>query len=469
MEVGKKPLQEHIPSVHEFNVSNAWQNESSEAHMSGSPAVAEPPVLPNPAVPPDVVALEKPTIAGQLRNVPAVLDGDQSDVVSTIVTAPHESAELQEPQLVLVKRRARWLLPFWMLGRVWDLACLSILLAVVAAIPIVQLAALGYLLQGAGNLANRKPWKSAFPGLRLAGKLGTFLALASLTWIPVYLLTDLAYTAQLLQPNSQTAIGWRIGAFLIAAAWVTHVGWAAMRGGRWWHFLWPAPFKLIARIWWPSTWSTAADNLYELFAQLHFTQLWWLGARASLGAILWTCVPVSQMIIGERAHEFKLAGLVGLIGAVLMIAVMMYLPLLQVRMAATNRFMEIFNVRAIRQDFLKAPWFCALAIFLVCGLSIPLYLLRIEATPSQLVWAPSLVFVLFMWPAKLVTGAALGYAKKRTELRHWTVRWSAWIVVLASVLAYLGALYIAQFVASQGAYVMYFQHAVLFPPPLTSN
>jgi hypothetical protein len=282
-------------------------------------------------------------------------------------------------------------------------------------------------------------------------------------------LTDLAYSAQLLDPNSSSARGWRLGAFIVAAVWVVHVGWAAMRGGRWWHFVWPAPVKFAFTIWRPSYWSQTSDRLYDFVTRLHFPKLWWLGARASAGALVWTCVPVSLMIIGLRARDSEVAPLFGVIGAVAMTVVMLYLPLLQVRMAARNHFMEIFNVFAIRQSFMRAPWFCALSLFALCGLALPLYLLRIEPTPSELAWAPSLVFVALMLPAKLLIGAALGYADRREHLRHWVLRWPAFAVVMLSVTTYVGALYIAQFVAWQGAFVMYFQHALLVPAPLIST
>ncbi len=82
----------------------------------------------------------------------------------------------------------------------------GVLLAIVAAAPVLQFASLGYiLLYAAGRLANGARWRDAFPGLRSAGKIGTFALLAGLSWIPIYILTDLAYSAQLLQPNSVTA------------------------------------------------------------------------------------------------------------------------------------------------------------------------------------------------------------------------------------------------------------------------
>ncbi len=406
-------------------------------------------------------------------SVPVVPDVSRTPTVETTEESTEVSGTADDQaslQLATVGKKLRWYQwPFWLLGRVWDLACLCVLMAVVAAVPVVQLASLGYILVASGNLANRQPWRTALPGLRVAGKLGTFALWVAVSWIPVYLLTDLAYSAQLLQPGSVAAQAWRAGAFLVAFAWVAHVGWAAMRGGRWWHFLWPAPLRFVRLIWRPSMWSRASDQLYELVISLQFPRLWWLGARATVGALLWTCVPVSLMIIGERAHELQPAALVGVVGALGMTLVMLYLPVLQVHMASQNRFLEVFNVRAARHSFMKAPWFYAFSLFVLCALAIPLYLLRIEATPSQLLWAPSLVFVLFMFPAKLLIGTALGYAHGRQRPRHWLVRWPAWGFELVSVLIYVGALYVAQFVAWQGAYVMYFQHAVLVPAPLIST
>lgn len=184
---------------------------------------------------------------------------------------------------------------------------------------------------------------------------------------------------------------------------------------------------------------------------------------------MWTCVPVSLMIIGERAQDFEPAALVGLIGAVSMSAVMLYLPMLQILLAVRNRFSAMLDVRSIRGIFARAPWCCAGSLVVLCLLAIPLYLLRIEAPPRELLWLPSMVFVLLMLPAKLLIGGAMGLGSRRPAKRHWLLRWPAKFVALAGVLVYVGALYVAQFVAWQGAFVMYFQHAVLVPAPLLGN
>ncbi len=397
-----------------------------------------------------------------------------SATADAAVEASSEPA-LPGPLKPLSQTRWRWYRwPDWCVGRVWDGVSLCVLLAVVAAMPIVQLASLGYLLNSAALLARREPWLKAFPGARLAGRLGKFALLATLLWLPVWFITDLSYSAQLLLPASGTARNWRVAAFLTTLAWLTWVAWAAMRGGQLRHFVWPAPMKFLRQIGLPSTWGRASDELYELVGGLQFARLWWLGARAAVGALIWIAVPVSMMIIGQRAEDFQLAPLIGLIGAAAMTILLLYLPFLQIQMAVDNRLASLFAITTVRRRFLFAPWAHALSLLLLCVLCIPLYLLRIEATPAELVWAPSLVFVLFMLPAKVLLGAAMGYASGRQnnsslQPRHWLLRWSARSLALLSALVYVGALYVAQLVAGQGALVMYFQHAFLVPAPLISS
>lgn len=394
-----------------------------------------------------------------------------SRATAQLAVLPHPAADVNPKRLSKLTMRKIWRWPLWAVSRSWELVSLLLILAIVAAVPVLQLASLGYLLTAAANLARGKAWSKALPGLHLAGRLGSFAVFAAITWLPVWLVTDLAYSAQLLQPDSELAFRWRLGAFGVNALWVTNLLWAAVRGGRWWHLLWPAPLRFLKEAWRPQTWSRAGDRLFDWVASFRIPALWWLGLRAAVGALLWITLPVSMMIIGQRAEDFGPAGLVGLLGAICMTLVMLYLPFLQVQMAMTNRFSAIFGLRSVRARFRYAPWAHAFALFFLCLSSIPLYLLRIEATPEELIWAPALVFVVFMLPAKIFLGACMGYADRRQSRAealpaHWSLRWTASMLSLASVLVYVGALYVAQLIAGQGAFVMYFQHAFLVPAPL---
>ncbi|MCA9135997.1 MAG: hypothetical protein KDB00_04540 [Planctomycetales bacterium] len=401
------------------------------------------------------------------------------DVLSAVVLSHSQDDTSSDKNthgfLVWIRRLYRGCirLPLAILGRLWDLASLTVMLAVVAALPVLQLASLGYLLHAAAILASGGKWSSALPGLRTAGKLGVFILLATVTWLPVWFVTDLSYSAQLLIPGSRSAAVWRIAAFAITLAWIVLVAWAAMRGGRWWHFVWPAPIRFVKQFFLPSTWQRASRDLSHLVASLSFLQLWWLGARGALGALLWTCVPVSLIIIGLRADQFPLAIPIGVLGVASMAAVAMYLPHLQVQMAVDNRLLSIMQIQRARKRFNYAPLAHAGGLLLMCLLSIPLYLLRIEATPAELLWAPSLIFVLFMLPVKLALGATIGYAERRRaeglQPRAWWVKWPGRLLSLTSITIYVFALVLAQLFAGQGALTMYFQHAFLVPSPLIGN
>jgi hypothetical protein len=75
-----------------------------------------------------------------------------------------------------------------------------------------------------------------------------------------------------------------------------------------------------------------------------------------------------------------------------------------------------------------------------------------------------------MLPTKLILGWAIGYSNGRQagllSRRAWWSRIPAKMVGFSAVAFYVGALYVAQLIAAQGAYVMYFQHAFLVPNPL---
>jgi hypothetical protein len=368
-----------------------------------------------------------------------------------------------------LKRLLRF--PFTIAGVGFDLVSLMTLVAVVAAIPLLQLASLGYLLLAGSRLADRRPLRECLPGLRLAGRIGVFAALAGLLWIPTLLIADLARSAELLQPGTEQARRWLLGAFLLTSAWLVHVGWAAMRGGRWYHLLWPAPLQFIREAWRPKTWSLASDQLYDLVASLRFPKLWWLGARATVGALVWLALPVTMMIIGQRT-PIAAAPLVGLIGALLMSWVMFYLPFLQLRFAQTESMSSFWAVKQVKRSYQLAPWAHSLALVGLSVLAIPLYLLRIEPPPQEFMWALSLIFAFMMLPGKLLLGWALGYADGRQQRgltrRRWWVRSPATLLSLTAILFYIGALYVAQLVAEQGAPVMYFQHAFLVPNPFSA-
>lgn len=350
--------------------------------------------------------------------------------------------------------------------RLFQFASLLLLLAVCSTLPVIQLASLGYMLEAGKRIAQKGNFFYGLPGLAKAGHIGTFLLGASLTFLPVWLVRDFAITGQLIDPSSNSVQVLEIISWVMFAAWVSHLMWSIARGGRWWHYLWPQPIRMLREAWRPSFWNQAMDRLWNEAAALKLPVLWWLGFRAFVGGLCWLAIPATLMAIGLRGEE-RTPGqaIIGFMGAVLMMLVTMYLPFLQMNLAVENRFRAVFELRKVRKQYSNAPWSFLLANFFTLALALPLYLLRIEATPGEYVWLLCLFFVLFTLPGRWFTGFAV-YRSQRTGKKHgWYSRFPAYLVQWGYVPIYLGFIYLSLLVVWDGIASVFFQHAFLIPLP----
>ena len=73
----------------------------------------------------------------------------------------------------------------------------------------------------------------------------------------------------------------------------------------------------------------------------------------------------------------------------------------------------------MRDHFRRAPLAFLIALVVTLLFALPLYLLKIEIIPREAAWLPSLVFVAFIFPARLLSGWAYARAERRTAPRHW--------------------------------------------------
>lgn len=347
----------------------------------------------------------------------------------------------------------------------WNALALVILLSVTATIPILQLASLGYMLEASGRVARGMPIRRCFPGARIAGSILSCSLWIGLTWLPVWLVADLAYSAELIEPGSNRAGRLRLAARAVALAWVFWSAWALFRGGRWWHFLWPAPVLFVKTIFRPETWRAAEDRWWHWIGSLRILKLLKLGFYGTVAAVVWLIVPASFMIVALNSPQNESLGLVGLLGAIGMWWVLMYLPFLPIQMAREERMSAAFDRRGVRASFRRAPLAFLVAVAGLVVLAIPLYLLRIEPIPPELWWILSLFFVTLIFPAKLLAGWALRCSQRRTYDRHWTLRWLAWLPLAMVLSFYVGFLYLAKFALWEGGASMLLQHAFLPPVP----
>ena len=137
-------------------------------------------------------------------------------------------------------------------------------------------------------------------------------------------------------------------------------------------------------------------------------------------------------------------------------------------MASTNRLGGAFEVLSVRRDYGRAPWAFSFAFVVTLLFAIPLYLLKIQVVPREAAWLPSLVFIMFIFPARLLTGWAMGRANRLARQptpRHWFFRWTGRLPMLPAAAFYVFIVFFTQYTSWNGVWSLYEQHAFLVPVP----
>lgn len=305
----------------------------------------------------------------------------------------------------------------WLFGGIGIVVGLSIL----AAIPLLQFLSLGYLLEVAGRVGRTGRLRDGFIGYRQAARLTGIVGGIWIVLVPLRLTAATRRSALLIDPTSPAARGWGIALLVLTLLVAIHIVLALWRDGRMRHFLWPFfnPRKLWRQSFTANPYVTARDAVWDFVVGLRLPYYFWLGLRGFLGGLAWLVVPVSLLALGGRAP------LASWMGALLLAWVLPALPFLQTHLAVEGRLGAMFERRTVRRLFTHAPLAFGFALLVTLLSALPLYLLKIEMLPREAAWLPSLVFVLFILPARLITGWAYGRGRRRPMHRHWTSRAAA--------------------------------------------
>jgi hypothetical protein len=345
----------------------------------------------------------------------------------------------------------------WVFGWV----SLMVGLAVLAVIPVLNVLSLGYLLHVTGRVAITGRLRDGLVGLPQAAVVGRIVAGAWLVFLPIRLVSGLWRDAELVAPGSGVAQGWRVGLWVLAVLAAGQVLWATVRGGRFRHFLWPAPRLFFRWVTSCRPWGQVWRPILEYGASLRLDYYFWLGFRGLVGSLAWLAIPVGLLIWAAQLPAAQGGGILSLAGGLGLVYVAIYLPFLQARFALQNRLAAFFELGPIRQWFIRAPVAFCLTGLVTVVLALPLYLLKIELPPREIAWLPSLVFVLFMFPARLLTGWAVGRACRRQLPRHGFFRWASRLVLLLAALLYVVFVYATQYLSWDGSWSLLEQHAFL--------
>lgn len=349
----------------------------------------------------------------------------------------------------------------WVVRTAFGVLSLFVLLALLAAIPVLQFLTLGYLLEVSGRIGRTGQLRSGFIGLDQARRVGGLLLAVGLVLLPLQLVASLAFSARLVDPGGAVARGWNLALLILTVLAGLHIAFSCARGGRLRYFLWPIghPFWL-AHCWREGRgYAHARDALWEFVASLRLPYYFWLGLRGFVGSFVWIAVPVTLLAVGRRVPAL------GLVGWLLLVWVLTMLPFLQCRFAVENRLGALFEGRVAQRLFVRAPWAFTASIAGALTFAFPLYLLKIEMIPREAAWLPSLVFIAFSYPARLLAGYSCAFALASKTPAHWAYRWSARPILYLVAALYALVVYFSQFIAWGGIWSLYEQHAFLLPVP----
>jgi hypothetical protein len=350
------------------------------------------------------------------------------------------------------------LLVEWLFG----LASLWLGLAVLASLPIVNFLTLGYLLESSGRVARSGRFRDGFIGVRTAARFGGIAAGAFLFWLPLYGMSYMAERAQIIDTSGRIARQWETWLIILTTFYVLHFVATCLRDGRLRSFFWPLNMAwLLRRSLQENMVKTARDELWKTVTALRLPYYFWLGVRGFLGAFLWLVIPLALLGQGERLTAL------GILGAILFGIVVLYLPFLQTRFARDNRFRAFIQLQAVRRDFRCAPIAFAIALSVHLVFSMPLYVLKIEVIPRDLMYLEGLVFLAFIFPARILDGWAYARGSQRSQPRFWLFRWASRLGVLPVIVAYVLIVFFSQHLGWYGKSSLFEQHAFLLPVPFT--
>lgn len=404
------------------------------------------------------------------------LSESTASVPPVVIEAPLESAppvrvfgaEVIEERVAVVDERG-------FLGKSWGfvgsacewlfgVASLWVGLAFLATFPVLQFLSLGYLLEVSGRIARTGRIRDGFIGVRKAARIGSFALGTWLVLWPLRFLSDIWYSAWLIDPNSPTTRGWRVALIMATGLVAAHLVWAWLRGGRLRHFFWPAPFELIGRLTRGGLYREARDGAWEFVVSLRLPYYFWLGVRGFAGAVAWLFLPV-LLLVAAFYLPTGLAVLSGLFGGLLLMFVVLYLPFLQGQFACENRLVALFDIGRAHAAFRRAPIAFWISVVIVLLFALPLYLLKIEFVEREVAGVSSLVFVIFIAPGRLLAGWALARGRRREQPRLFLTRWLAWTTLVPVGFFYVLMVYLSRYVSWYGSWSLFEQHAFLVPVP----
>lgn len=349
----------------------------------------------------------------------------------------------------------------------FGLVTIFLALAILAAIPVVHFLSLGYFLEASARVARSGRVRDGFIGLTAAAWIGRVIVAGWLVSIPLRLFHSFLVDAKLVGAGSATVEVLRISLIVLVCLAGLGLLWGMIRGGRFRHYAWPAPGRFLRWLGEPKDVSPLLKwGRHVLDHGIWAWDFFKLGFLGFLGAVIWLALPVAILFGAGQIGNQGLSLVTSFLGALVLGFVALHLPFIQTRFAVKRDFSEFLHLRGARESFRKAPWALWVGLLVTILFSLPLYILKIELAPDEVAWLTNLIFVAFMFPARLILGWSTGHSLRRQTSRHWIFRGSSRLAMVPIVLVYVLVVWLAQYLSWHGSYSLFEQHAFLLPAPM---
>jgi hypothetical protein len=307
----------------------------------------------------------------------------------------------------------------WLVRVITGIVFLIGLLAALAAVPGLSLLALGLMLAAEAEVARTGKLRNAFPLLPVSTRTGTILLVVGLFLLPIWLTSSLAAAHGVIAQSSPTAPNPQRTALVVFQVIIfLHLAAAIACGGSVGCFVRPIRnFRRLKQGLLDGSWKDGVNRWSEwLMSVFRPLEHRFLAIKATVGAVIWLFIPTAMLALSTHPHEDPVVpAVISVIGGILLIPVVSWLPLLQAHQAVTGRLRDIFDVRTVRKIIARVPLHWAIATILLYAAAIPLYLTKVRLLADDAIWLLTPLFILLIYPTRLMFGWVYARGQSRSE------------------------------------------------------
>ncbi|MBL8811087.1 MAG: hypothetical protein JNM43_12995 [Planctomycetaceae bacterium] len=358
---------------------------------------------------------------------------------------------------------------WWGIKSLFGTATIVAVLAILAAIPGLNILTLGYLVEPQKRVAASGKLRDGFPLMVFAPRLGIIMFFSLLFLIPLrFMAVRVNDAAVILGANDPRTLRmmtvlaimkWLAGIYLLLA--ISYGGsfssfFRPVRNLKW---FWKATMTRPGR----TELSAQIETMLDVMKPFHH---FWLGLKAFLGAVLWLAIPSGMLVaVTNPERDNPVLGVVSFLGVLLMIPVMAWLPLLQVHQAVEGRFVSVFSIRTARAIIARVPLRWMLATVVLYALTFPLYLAKIRLLPGDAMLLITPFFIVLTYPTRLLMAWVYHQGQQRPASAFFLWRWLIKLVMVPALGAYCFFLFLTPFVSELGRSAPLENQAFLGPVP----